>query len=472
MAHCENSQDKDILAESNGSFRMSEFEIDDKKPRGKFQIKNLLTFRTLYMLLLSGLTGYLTYKVITLQKEFLTFKEEVCQLQCLDKSDSSLGMALKREGSGWDPGSFREFLLQILNETILSSADLETERLFQLENEMKTIRNSINNITLIQGPPGLNGTKGQPGTPGNPGTNGVPGMKGQHGSPGNPGSKGEKGDRGNAGMNGEPGNKGEPGTPGNPGSKGEKGDTGPQGTKGDKGKEGLIGLKGSHGAPGVPGVNGSPGLNGLKGDTGAPGPEGQKGSSGSSGIQGLPGPSGPPGQKGDKGDIGISGKTGLQGIPGRQGEKGDKGDKGSIGNTGPKGDQGTPGLNGPPGEKGESGQTGLQGPKGDRGEKGSGSSQVVRIAGGGNRGRVEVKYNGEWGTICDDNWDMQDGKVICKMLGFSSVIETFTAGGGEGKILIDDAACTGNEESIYLCPKTDWGVHNCNHSEDAGVSCG
>ncbi len=84
-------------------------------------------------------------------------------------------------------------------------------------------------------------------------------------------------------------------------------------------------------------------------------------------------------------------------------------------------------------------------------------------------------YNNEWGTVCDDYWDVHDATVICRQLNLPIQIVTAYSesffGEGSGPIWFDDVVCSGQELSLNGCTKPGWGVHNCGHQEDAGVSC-
>ncbi|XP_042317045.1 neurotrypsin-like isoform X2 [Sceloporus undulatus] len=100
----------------------------------------------------------------------------------------------------------------------------------------------------------------------------------------------------------------------------------------------------------------------------------------------------------------------------------------------------------------------------------------LRLVGGENNfeGRVEVYHNGHWGTICDDHWDDKDAEVVCRQLGLSGIPKAISwayFGQGLGPILLDEVECSGNELSLDQCKKSGWGDHNCDHIEDAGVTC-
>ena len=121
----------------------------------------------------------------------------------------------------------------------------------------------------------------------------------------------------------------------------------------------------------------------------------------------------------------------------------------------------------------------------------------IRLVGGSEtEGRVEVCYNDTWRTVCDDSWGTADARVVCRQLNlpdsgtksckpmyeicFRDCPHSLLApiayqrarhGQGEGPILLDNVACTGSETSLQQCRHNGVGIHNCVHSEDAGVSC-
>ena len=100
-------------------------------------------------------------------------------------------------------------------------------------------------------------------------------------------------------------------------------------------------------------------------------------------------------------------------------------------------------------------------------------------------------YNDQWGTVCDDDWDLVDATVVCRQLGFTGAIGATTnsffergehfntsyicdnyyssVAGSDVPIVFDEVQCTGAERSLGQCSFiTD---HDCDHSEEAGVIC-
>lgn len=100
----------------------------------------------------------------------------------------------------------------------------------------------------------------------------------------------------------------------------------------------------------------------------------------------------------------------------------------------------------------------------------------LRLVNGTDRcsGRVEILHNGQWGTVCDDGWDITDAQVVCRAMDCgtaqTSKSDAFF-GQGQGDIWLDDVRCFGNETSLLHCRHPSLGDNNCGHGEDAGVVC-
>eukprot|EP00971_Amphidinium_carterae_P071456 1413616-Amphidinium_carterae.1 len=92
-------------------------------------------------------------------------------------------------------------------------------------------------------------------------------------------------------------------------------------------------------------------------------------------------------------------------------------------------------------------------------------------------GRLEIYYNGQWGTVCSDAFTDVDAEVVCKQLGYnvSWILPTgpphvFTISEDE-PIWLDDVDCDGSEARLDECENPGWQVENCWHTEDVGLIC-
>ena len=116
------------------------------------------------------------------------------------------------------------------------------------------------------------------------------------------------------------------------------------------------------------------------------------------------------------------------------------------------------------------------------------NNRNVRLVDGRNdrHGRIEVQYQGQWGTVCKDDFGMTDANVACRMMGLgkalgycshnrevcsSNWITSWRLAAGSGEIWLDNLGCRGYENSLFACAHPGVGVENCSHEEDMGVIC-
>ncbi|XP_078057468.1 scavenger receptor cysteine-rich type 1 protein M130-like [Mustelus asterias] len=102
--------------------------------------------------------------------------------------------------------------------------------------------------------------------------------------------------------------------------------------------------------------------------------------------------------------------------------------------------------------------------------------EQLRLSDGEDRcaGRVEIYYNGTWGSVCDDSWDLTDAHVVCKQLSCGTALDAAlpaSSGPSVDSVWLDEVNCSGDELFLWDCPSASWGNHDCNQKEDVNIMC-
>jgi len=88
-------------------------------------------------------------------------------------------------------------------------------------------------------------------------------------------------------------------------------------------------------------------------------------------------------------------------------------------------------------------------------------------------GRVEVLHDGEWGTVCSDEFDERDAAVVCHQAGYGPPKRYWIdpSHRRHGRIWLNNLQCTGVEDTLSDCVGNVWGNTDCNHDQDIFVEC-
>jgi len=75
-------------------------------------------------------------------------------------------------------------------------------------------------------------------------------------------------------------------------------------------------------------------------------------------------------------------------------------------------------------------------------------------------GRIEVKYQGDWGSVCgDEMWSLTDAKVFCRSVGLPEATYALRYrefGRITGSVWMNGLKCHGGEVSLADCTYNDW----------------
>ncbi|XP_029602270.1 uncharacterized protein LOC115187341 [Salmo trutta] len=103
------------------------------------------------------------------------------------------------------------------------------------------------------------------------------------------------------------------------------------------------------------------------------------------------------------------------------------------------------------------------------------SPESVRLVDGAGlcSGRVEVKSDQSWASVCEADFDRQDAEVVCGELGCGApaALQGGLYGGGEGQTWDKEFQCKGKESLLLDCDTSDREKNTCLPGNAVGLTC-
>ncbi|XP_053197593.1 scavenger receptor cysteine-rich type 1 protein M160-like [Scomber japonicus] len=102
-------------------------------------------------------------------------------------------------------------------------------------------------------------------------------------------------------------------------------------------------------------------------------------------------------------------------------------------------------------------------------------SDSVRLVNGTSlcSGRLEVKSEQSWSSVCEADFDQQDAEVVCRELGCGtpSVLQGVLYGEVEAPMWTKEFQCGGNESALLDCRRSDSARRTCSPGKAVGLTC-
>ncbi|NWW74427.1 WC11 protein, partial [Climacteris rufus] len=90
-------------------------------------------------------------------------------------------------------------------------------------------------------------------------------------------------------------------------------------------------------------------------------------------------------------------------------------------------------------------------------------------------GRLEVLYNGTWGSLCSNRMSQLTAVTVCKQLGCGDggeIAADLKYGRGSGPLWLDHIECTEQHSSLWHCQSDPWYPQSCNgREEETHITC-